>query len=59
MTSYDANKQIAATIEKLTVLRNELGTQLCVPGGCDDGERRRLSELHDRAARAIAAYHKG
>ncbi|WP_299928651.1 hypothetical protein [uncultured Pelagimonas sp.] len=61
MTSQEASKLIASAIETLKMVRDELGTQLCSGGAQLDlknPETRRMSDLHDRAARTLAAYRK-
>lgn len=60
MTSHEAQDQISAAMEQLKTLRDAIGAQLAKPGvdmaSCD-GETHRLSDLHDRLARAIQAYY--
>lgn len=60
MTSQEAQDQIAQAIESLKQIRDTLGEQLVSPGidlTTSDRETRRISELHDRVARAIQAYY--
>lgn len=59
MTSHEAQDQIAAAMQSLKSVRDALGEQLAKPGIdmlAPDGETRRISDLHDRVARAIQAY---
>lgn len=59
MTSQEAHAQIKAALDKLISVRDALGEQLSAPGVdllAPDGETRRISDLHDRVARAIQAY---
>ncbi|GGE62396.1 hypothetical protein [Actibacterium pelagium] len=59
MTLYEAQDQVSAAIKSLTAVRDALGQKLSKPGldlQDPDNETRRLSDLHDRVARAIQAY---
>ncbi|WP_136442792.1 hypothetical protein [Pacificoceanicola onchidii] len=62
MTSYEAHEQLNAAIATLRQVRDTLGKELCPTKGQLDmknPEIQRLSNLHDRAAMAISAWHKG
>lgn len=61
MDSRLAQKEIQIAITKLRAVRDTLGETLNTSSDArkkNDTETRRLSELHARAARCIAAYHK-
>ncbi len=60
MNSQDAHARLTQALALLTEVRNELGEALCASHGqlnMKDPKVRRQSELHDRAAHCIAAYH--
>lgn len=59
MTSTNAQGAVGAAIKSLTAIRDEIGVALAQNTGRTDTEARRLTEIHDRVARTIVAYHKG
>lgn len=59
MTSQEAINRINAAIDSLREVRDTIGAELTSMPDLKDPEVRRLSVLHDRAANAVAAYHKG
>ncbi|GAA6208352.1 hypothetical protein NBRC116601_16450 [Cognatishimia sp. WU-CL00825] len=62
MTSQDARHKLNQALDLLKSVQDGLGSQMCQTeknGSAQEAESRNISDLHDRAARAINAYYKG
>ncbi|MGH1466248.1 MAG: hypothetical protein ACRBBQ_12905 [Cognatishimia sp.] len=61
MTSQEARQKLNQALELLKSVQDGLGGQICESekSGVHDVEARNITDLHDRAARAINAYNKG
>lgn len=58
MNSHDAITEINSAMDRLRAVRDDLGQQLA-ERTCQSSETKRMSDLHDRVALAIAAYKRG
>lgn len=58
MTTREAITEVNAALDRLRAVRDDLGQQLA-ERTCQSSETKRMSDLHDRVALAIAAYKRG
>jgi hypothetical protein len=60
MTPYEAQEKATRAMDALKSLRDEFGDELanCQTSSKPSKELRQMSDLHDRLARAITAYHR-